>query len=89
METSWGYPGETLGNTMGILGEYCGNRTIILWEQHENTIGNTVAILQEDWEYSGQTVRILWECCRNTTVILDKYNGNTMGSLWEYHGKAA
>ena len=33
MEKAWEYPGETLGNTMVILGEYSGNRTVILWER--------------------------------------------------------
>ena len=38
MEKAWEYPGETLGNTMVILGEYSGNRTVILWEHYGNSM---------------------------------------------------
>ena len=38
MEKAWEYPGETLGNTMVILGEYSGNRTVILREHYGNSM---------------------------------------------------
>ena len=55
-------------------------------EWHENTIGNTVATLWEDWEYSGKTVRIAWEYCGNTGGTHWEYYGNIMGKLLELRG---
>ena len=85
-ENTLGKPWGILWESQGILWESHNNTSVILQEYYGNgmrTIGNTVATLWEDWEYSGKTVGIGWKCCGNTRGIQCEYCGNTMGISWE------